>query len=64
MVDSGATQNLILMTMIEMLNAAAQGITWCYTAELLWISLADHSVILSSKKYQFYFNLMNTNSKR
>ena len=49
MVDSGATHNLVLMTMFEMLKAAVQGISCYYTAESLCISLANNSVILSSK---------------
>ena len=49
MVDSGATHNFILMTMFKMLKAAVQGISCYYTAEPLCISLANNSIILSSK---------------
>ena len=49
MVDSGATHNFVSTTMFETLKAAAQGVTWRYAAEPLRISLADNSVVSSSK---------------
>lgn len=50
MVDSGATHNFLSTTMVDILTRAApECVVWRYTAEPLRVSLADDTVVLSTK---------------
>ena len=50
MVDSGATHNFISTTMLDILKATAPDeVHWRHTSEPLRVSLADRTVVLSTK---------------
>ena len=49
-IDSGATHNFLLRTMVDILQStASECISWWYSAEPLQVSLADNTVVLSTK---------------
>ena len=50
MVDSGASHNFISTTMLTMLQSSVpDAVTWQYSSEPLQVSLADRTVVLSTK---------------
>ena len=50
MVDSGATHNFILSSMLEIVKAAAPNcVQWQHASKPLRVSLADDTVVLSTK---------------
>ena len=50
MVDLGATDNYISKNMLDIIKSALHDcIKWRHASEPLWVSLADNSVVLSTK---------------
>ena len=50
MIDSGATHNFLSTTMVDILKSTVpECILWRYSAEPLRVSLADNTVVLSTK---------------
>ena len=50
MIDSGATHNFISNNMLDIIKSASHDcIKWRHASEPLWVSLADNSVVLSTK---------------